>query len=96
MKFIDSLKEKARENRKTIVLPEGMDRRTYEAASKAMKDDFVDLIILASEEQKYEIAQDLDLEKVQFIDPKEDSNLKEYTEQLFELRKAKGMLLKVK
>ena len=91
MKFIDSLKEKARGNRKTIVLPEGMDRRTYEAASKAVKDDFVDLIILASEEQKYEIAQDLDLKGVTFIDPKEDANLKEYTEQLFELRKAKGM-----
>ena len=80
MKFIDSLKEKARGNRKTIVLPEGMDRRTYEAAAKAMKDDFVDLIILASEEQKYEIAQDLELEGVKFIDPKEDPRLKEYTE----------------
>ena len=91
MKFIDSLKQKARDNRKVIVLPEGMDRRTYEAASLAMKDDFVDLIILASEEQKYEIAKDLDLSKVKFINPKEDPKLKHYTEELFELRKAKGM-----
>ena len=34
MGFIEQLKEKARHDRKTIVLPEGMDRRTYEAAEQ--------------------------------------------------------------
>lgn len=31
MGFIEQLKIKAKSNKKTIVLPEGMDRRTYEA-----------------------------------------------------------------
>ena len=37
MGFIEQLKEKARHDRKTIVLPEGMDRRTYEAAEQIVK-----------------------------------------------------------
>ena len=39
MGFIEQLKEKARHDRKTIVLPEGMDRRTYEAAEQIVKED---------------------------------------------------------
>ena len=31
MGFIDSIKERAKQNKKTIVLPESMDRRTWEA-----------------------------------------------------------------
>ena len=34
MGFIEQLKIKAKSNKKTIVLPEGMDRRTYEAAQQ--------------------------------------------------------------
>ena len=38
MSFIEELKDKARTNRKTIVLPEGMDRRTYEAAEQIIQE----------------------------------------------------------
>ena len=34
MSFIEEIKERARKNRKTIVLPESEDRRIYEAAAK--------------------------------------------------------------
>ena len=37
MGFIEQLKIKAKSNKKTIVLPEGMDRRTYEAAQQMLK-----------------------------------------------------------
>ena len=30
--FLDRVKERAKENKKTIVLPESMDRRTFQAA----------------------------------------------------------------
>ena len=36
MKFIDQLKEKAKQNKKTIVLPETSDMRTIEAAGKVL------------------------------------------------------------
>ena len=38
MKFIDQLKEKAKQNKKTIVLPETSDMRTIEAAGKVLAD----------------------------------------------------------
>ena len=34
MSFIDSIKERARKDKKTIVLPESMDPRVWEAAEK--------------------------------------------------------------
>ena len=37
MKFIDQLKEKAKQNKKTIVLPETSDMRTIEAAGKVLE-----------------------------------------------------------
>ena len=58
MSFIEELKDKARTNRKTIVLPEGMDRRTYEAAEQIIQEDFADIILLASEEELEEYGKD--------------------------------------
>ena len=38
MGFIDVIKERAKANLKTIVLPETEDRRTYEAAAQVLKE----------------------------------------------------------
>ena len=37
MAFIDTIKERAKADKKTIVLPESMDKRAYEAAEKILK-----------------------------------------------------------
>ena len=37
MGFIDVIKEKAKADKKVIVLPESEDRRTYEAAAQILK-----------------------------------------------------------
>ncbi len=91
MKFIDELKEKARTNRKTIVLPEGMDKRTYEAAEQILKEDFADIVVLATKEEFSKYSQGYDLEGLQVINPRDSEKLKEYAEQFYQLRKAKGM-----
>ena len=36
MAFIDEIKERAKADKKTIVLPESMDKRTFEAAEKIL------------------------------------------------------------
>ena len=36
MAFIDTIKAKAKADKKTIVLPESMDKRTFEAAEKLL------------------------------------------------------------
>ena len=50
MGFIDVIKERAKANKKTIVLPETEDRRTYEAAAQILKEGIADIILVGSEE----------------------------------------------
>ena len=50
MAIIDVLKEKAKADKKTIVLPESEDRRTYEAAAKILKEGIADIILVGSED----------------------------------------------
>ena len=50
MAVIDIIKEKAKADKKTIVLPESMDRRTWEAAEKILKEGLANLIIIGTPE----------------------------------------------
>ena len=50
MAFIDLMKEKARQNRKTIVLPESEDQRTLTAAAQILKEGTADLILVGNAE----------------------------------------------
>ena len=43
MGFIDTIKARAKADKKTIVLPESEDRRTYEAAAQILKEDLANL-----------------------------------------------------
>ena len=46
MNFIDTIKERAKQVKKTIVLPESMDARVMEAAHKVLKEGIADIIII--------------------------------------------------
>ena len=46
MNFIDKIKERAKNDIKTIVLPESMDRRVMEAASKILNEEIANIIII--------------------------------------------------
>lgn len=50
MGFIDVIKAKAKADKKTIVLPESMDRRTWVAAEKILKEDLANLVIIGTPE----------------------------------------------
>ena len=47
-KFLETIKERAKSDKKTIVLPESMDKRTFEAAEKILKEGIANLIILGT------------------------------------------------
>ena len=91
MAFIDSIKERAKANVKTICLPEGMDVRTYEAAANALKEGTANLIILADDEEFAANNGGFDVSKATVINPKTSEKLQSYIDGLVELRKAKGM-----
>ena len=49
MSFIDTIKERARQDKKTIVLPETMDRRIMEATEKILKEGIANIILIGKE-----------------------------------------------
>ena len=91
MGFIDVIKERARADKKVIVLPESEDRRTYEAAEQIMKEGIADIVIVGTEEQVAEVGAGLDLTGVKVVDPAKDPKASEYIDKLVELRSKKGM-----
>ena len=51
MAFIDEIMKRAKQDKKTIVLPESMDKRTFEAAEKILKEGIANLIIIGTPEE---------------------------------------------
>jgi len=91
MGFIDVIKERARSNKKTIVLPETEDRRTYEAAAQILKEDIANIVLVGSEEAVKEGSAGLDLTGAIIVDPVTSDKTPAYVDKLVELRKSKGM-----
>ena len=91
MAFIDDIKARAKADKKTIVLPEGMDRRTWEAAVTVVKEDIADLIVLATDDMVKDAAAGLDITGIKVLNPQTADKLDDYVAKLTELRKAKGM-----
>lgn len=90
MKFIDSLKELAKENIKTIVLPESQDVRIQEAARKVTDAGFAKVILIGDRE---EIRTDIDISDIEVINPVRSENYERYVNKFYELRKTKGITL---
>lgn len=91
MSIIDNIKERAKQNKKTIVLPETMDRRVVEAGVKAIKEGIANIIFIGNEENVKNENSDLDLNEAKFIDPTTSELTARFTQELFELRQHKGM-----
>ncbi len=91
MAFIDNIKNRAKADKKTIVLPESMDRRTFEAAEKILKEDIADLIIIGTKEEIEKNSKGLDISKAKIIDPFTYEKTEEYLNLFVELRKSKGL-----
>lgn len=91
MGFIEVIKERAKKNRKTIVLPETNDMRTIEAAANILAEDVADLILIGNEAEILKLAKGYDLSKATIIDPLAADKLDSYINLLVELRKSKGM-----
>lgn len=95
MAFIDGIKEKAKQDVKTIILPESEDVRVLEGASKALKEKYANIILIGEEVEINERANsnNIDLTGAQIINPKTSEKYEAYANAFYELRKAKGMTL---
>ncbi len=93
MSYIDAMKEKARADRKTIVLPESNDKRTLIAASHILEEKIADIIMIGDEEKIMDGAGwlEIELDGIQIVNPEKCDKLDEYVNLLYETRKSKGM-----
>ena len=89
--FIDVIKEKARADKKTIVLPESEDRRVLEATATILKEGLANVVLIGNEEQIKKDAADLDIAGAIIVDPATSDKTQAYIDKLVELRQKKGM-----
>ncbi len=93
MSFIDEMKEKAKSNIKTIVLPEANDIRTLKATETALKEKYAKIILIGNEDEILKIAKtnNINIDEAEIINPETSEYREEFIHTFYELRKEKGM-----
>ena len=91
MGFIDEIKARAKACKKTIVLPETEDERTYKAAEAVLKEGIADLVLVGSKEEIEKNKGTYDISGAAIVDPATDARTEGYIAKLVELRQKKGM-----
>ena len=90
---MEKIYARAREAKKTIVLPEGMDYRVVHAAGDISARGFATPILLGKPDEVRRIAREhrVDLSDIEVVDPATSPKRQAYADTLYELRKNKGM-----
>ena len=91
MGFIDEIKARAKADKKTIILPETEDERTYKAAEAVLKEGIADLILIGNKEDIEKKKGTYDIAGAKIVDPAENDKTEAYIAKLVELRQKKGM-----
>ncbi len=89
MTFLETMLARAKADKQTIVLPEGNDPRTLEAAEKLLAHGACNIVVLGDEAGIEGAGRNL--EGARIIDPKTSDLREEFATKLYELRKHKGM-----
>lgn len=95
MSFIEEVKKRAKEEIKTIVLPEAEDIRVLEATEQVLKEGYAKIVLIGNEAIIEKKAKDnkIDIKGAKIVDPSTSEHYDEYTNLLYELRKHKGMTI---
>lgn len=93
MGFIDHLKERAKQDKKTIVLAEGEELRTVKAAEIAVMEGYADVILIGNKDKITAMCKEenVNIGNTPIIDPETSDKAAAYANEFYELRKAKGM-----
>ena len=95
MSFIEEIKQRAKQEIKTIVLPEAEDVRTLEATEQVLKEGYAKIILVGNKEKIEQNAKtnNINIAGSTIVDPNSSEKKEEYVNWLFELRKHKGMTI---
>lgn len=95
MAFIDEIKQRAKSDIKTIVLPEATDVRVLKATATVLKEGFANIILVGNKKEILKKAEenDLDISKAKIEDPFDSDKYEQFVNCLYELRQRKGMTI---
>lgn len=95
MSFIEKIKERAKKQIKTIVLPEAEDIRVLKAAEQITKEGFAKVVLIGNINKIQEQAQkqNINIENIEITNPESSEQKATYANKLYELRKEKGMTI---
>ena len=95
MSFIDGIKERARKEIKTIVLPEADDLRVLKATEQIIKEEFAKIVLIGQKDKIQNLAKEnnININGAKIVDPRTSEKHQEYVELLYNLRKHKGMTI---
>ncbi|HDQ44902.1 MAG TPA: phosphate acetyltransferase [bacterium] len=93
MTLLERIRDEATKRRSRIVLPEGSDIRTLEAASGLTQNGICRITVLGDSGRMHEQASSLglSLDQIDMIDPEASSKRETYAQAYYALRKQKGM-----
>lgn len=94
MEILQQMQTRAQQHPQRIVLPEGDEPRTLEAANIILRDHVANIILIGKTEVIQKMAADNQYQYIKhatIFDPASDPKMYEYTRLLYELRKKKGM-----
>ncbi|MDR1559275.1 MAG: phosphate acetyltransferase [Clostridiales bacterium] len=91
MSFLENVIARAKQDKKTIVLPESYERRSLDAAHETLKEGTAGIVLIGKKNEITAKADGLDLSGAVFIDPDTYEKMDELIEAFYELRKKKGM-----
>ena len=96
MNIMKKFKDKAKNNKKTIVLPEGLEPRIYKAAEKVANQDLAELFLLGAKKDIIKKAKKdkVSLKGVKIINPEKADYINEFAEKYYEIRKHKNITIK--
>jgi phosphate acetyltransferase len=89
--FLESIKARAKSNKKTIILPETWDIRTLKAAATVLAEDIANIILVGDKVKIEELGQGLDLSKATIVNPANYEGFQELVDLFVQLRGSKGV-----
>lgn len=96
MKLFERLALKAKEHPQRLVLPEGKEPRTLQAADQILSEGLADITLIGKRDEILKISEELSLkniEKAHIVDPDDTEFTEPYAQLFYELRKKKGVSL---
>jgi len=95
MEIIEKIIERVKTDKKTIVLPEPKDTRVLKAAEMILKKDFANIILIGNKDEilMKSKEENIDIQKAEIINPIEYNMKEKFANDLYQIRKEKGMTM---